>query len=30
LDYQPTHRIAEGLRETMAWYVDNLINEESL
>ena len=30
LGYQATHRIGEGLNEAMAWYLDNLINEESV
>ena len=30
LGYQATHRITEGLNEAMAWYLDNLINEESV
>ena len=30
LGYQATHRIVEGLNEAMAWYLDNLINEESV
>ena len=28
--FQATHRIGEGLNEAMAWYLDNLINEESV
>ena len=30
LGYQATHRITEGLNEAMAWYLDNIINEESV